>query len=469
MTARIQPSWIMILLPLIALVFGGCGSSGGINMTAETQEATDSAEQSTADTAFSARAGAKAAKVNIPNSGDVLVIGGANASKASTGKADIFDSTKKKFLATGKLPKGRLGFGDPIISPDGSPETVLISGGLSGKARRSGSQLRITFSLFADGQLYSLGTGSFSKAAGDMANPRAFHTATRLNDGSVLVAGGLDAQKNPITSAEIYDPGTGLYTATGSLNSARAFHTATLLADGKVLVVGGINSSSFITLDTAEIYDPIAKTFALVAGKLTTPVAGHTTTRLSDNRVLITGGFSGYFLTVLSTEKSAIIYDPATQEFVQTSTNLTEERAFHTATLLDNGKVLISGGLRGQAGIFQGILNGIVGGIRNTAELFDPTTGNFSCINGTTATASCAASMTNSRAGHAATRIATGPLAGQVLLTGGAGAPKATTRGRGAPLASSELYNPAGGVDGSFSKTGKMKSARVFHSAISMP
>jgi hypothetical protein len=67
---------------------------------------------------------------------------------------------------------------------------------------------------------------------------RRFHTATRLPNGEVLVAGGYN-ESGYLTSAELYDPATATWIATGSLSGARASHTATLLPNGKVLVAGG--------------------------------------------------------------------------------------------------------------------------------------------------------------------------------------------------------------------------------------
>ena len=66
-----------------------------------------------------------------------------------------------------------------------------------------------------------------------------YHTATLLPNGKVLVAGGYDSSGVYLSSAELYDPASGTWTATGSLNTARCCHTATLLPNGKVLVAGG--------------------------------------------------------------------------------------------------------------------------------------------------------------------------------------------------------------------------------------
>ncbi len=78
----------------------------------------------------------------------------------------------------------------------------------------------------------------------NMISTRFEHTATVLQNGKVLVAGGHNGS-HVISSAELYDPSTGTWTATGSMSYVRFRHTASLLANGKVLVAGGfdINTS----------------------------------------------------------------------------------------------------------------------------------------------------------------------------------------------------------------------------------
>ena len=77
------------------------------------------------------------------------------------------------------------------------------------------------------------------RATGSMATARCLHTATLLPNGKVLVAGGVDGV---LSSAELYDPASGTWSATGSMGTARDYHTATLLPNGQVLVAGGYKS-----------------------------------------------------------------------------------------------------------------------------------------------------------------------------------------------------------------------------------
>ena len=93
-----------------------------------------------------------------------------------------------------------------------------------------------------------------------MGDARWGHTATRLADGRVLVAGSYVNSGNPLASAEIHDPASGEWGATGSMNTGRGGHTATLLPDGRVLVVGGGDEETALEggprSPTAELYDP---------------------------------------------------------------------------------------------------------------------------------------------------------------------------------------------------------------------
>ena len=87
---------------------------------------------------------------------------------------------------------------------------------------------------------------------GSLKTARYWHTATLLNNGMVLMAGGLGPSAY-LASAELYNPATGTFTPTGSLNTARDYDTATLLNNGMVLIAGGYNSSG--ALASAELYN----------------------------------------------------------------------------------------------------------------------------------------------------------------------------------------------------------------------
>jgi hypothetical protein len=264
---------------------------------------------------------------------------------------------------------------------------------------------------------------------GAMTTGRLDQTATLLQNGSVLVAGGDGGSGTPValTSAELYQPSTGTWSATGSMATARALHTATLLPSGQVLVVGGIGGVS--PLSSAELYDPVAGTWS-ATGAMAVPRFGQTATLLPNGQVLIAGGNAAN--TNIGAVASAELYDPATGLWSATG-SMTIARSFHTATLLPNGLVLVSGGI-GSDGLTVA-----------TAELYDTATGLWSATGG----------MADARTGHTATLLSNG----LVLVAGG-------YTFSSTPLASAELYDPTTGL---WSATGSMMTGRYFQRATLLP
>jgi len=123
-----------------------------------------------------------------------------------------------------------------------------------------------------------------------------------LPDGRVLMTGGSATPESPAwASTELYDPGTGTWTAAGDLIAGREATSFTTLADGKVFVVGGYDLSGL--LSSTELFDPTTGTWRL-GGSMGAARFGHTTTLLSDARVLVVGGLSGDDVT-----SSAELYD----------------------------------------------------------------------------------------------------------------------------------------------------------------
>jgi N-acetylneuraminic acid mutarotase len=297
---------------------------------------------------------------------------------------------------------------------------VVAAGGANNLATQPGS-------YEASADLYDPATSLWSKV-GPMTSPRYRHAAALLPNGKVLVAGGFNVvnpfQYDYLDTAEVFDPGTSLWTATGSMSVGRSYPTLTTLGNGKVLVVGGYDGANYQA--TAELWDPATGAWTS-AGSLSGGRRFHTATVLSNGKVLVAGGYD----TVDYAD--AFLYDPATSSWSSAGT-MTVARAHHTATLLPNGKVLVTGG--DQETDQQPAVIPL-----QTTELYDPATQTWTS----------AASMLAPRAYHTATLL---PL-GKVLVAGG------RVDGTNAQ-ALSELYDPA---NDSWSSAGSMTIAREFHTA----
>jgi hypothetical protein len=254
-----------------------------------------------------------------------------------------------------------------------------------------------------------------------LGTPRSWHTATRLVDGSVLVAGGATGTAIGATAtAERYDPAAAAFIPTGLMIYARQAHTATLLMQGQragqVLITGG--SQGRMALQTAELYNPVSGRFT-ATGDMLTPRVHHTATLLPSGNVLIAGGADESGRPVSSAE----LYDPATGAFAATG-SMNAPHSEHAAALLASDKVLITGG-SGTA-----------------AEIYDPASGTFALTG----------PMLESRVSLTATTL----TSGQVLITGGLSS-------TGFPLSSVEIYDPA---TGKFASIGTMAAPRARHAAV---
>jgi hypothetical protein len=134
-------------------------------------------------------------------------------------------------------------------------------------------------------------------------------TATVLDNGKVLVTGQAESTTNAY--AELYDPALGTWTRTGNPNTV-ARGTATLLPNGDVLVAGGSTCSDVEchSLDSAEVYDPVSRTWSLTS-HLSVPRSGHSATPLHNGRVLLAGGHEGDIFDLPKVSKSAELYNLA--------------------------------------------------------------------------------------------------------------------------------------------------------------
>jgi len=226
----------------------------------------------------------------------------------------------------------------------------------------------------ATAEILRAATGTI-QAVSDMSIARAGHTATLLPNGRILITGGytplpsLPPFSEPTSTAELYDPASGTSSQTGSMGVARIGHLATLLLNGKVLILGA---------GSAELYDPATNAFtptgspAFRGGGGNDWGTGPTATLLPDGRVLVAGGWvrDPQYYPWVSID-TAELYDPATGQFAPTG-KLTIARSMHTATLLPNGTVLLAGGFTKPP-----TTNDEDAPIIATTEIFDPQTNSF--------------------------------------------------------------------------------------------
>jgi hypothetical protein len=276
--------------------------------------------------------------------GKVLITGGSNASfdsgsnaSSALATAEIFDPATGTFTATGAMKEMRFEHTATLLANG----KVLLAGGTADNVA----------------ELFDPATGSFTSTGVLIVGGRWGCTATLVKDGTVLIAGGRDAEDVfdafPLNNAELFNPGTGTFTATGLMTQFRYGHTADLLNNGKVVLTGGNNGDA---VWDAELFDPTTGTFSATS-PMNSPRVHHTATLLNDGTLLVAGGFS--FFPTSGGFATADVFDPATNTFTATG-HLGTGRFSHTATRLNNGQVLITGGES----------NGNTGAIASSAELY---------------------------------------------------------------------------------------------------
>ena len=266
--------------------------------------------------------------------GGALIAGGQTSTGVSNA-GDIYDPVSGTVIGSVTMNTGRFWHTATTLN-DG---TVLIVGGqVDNNALPT---------LAATAEIFNLEVGTFTTTTNAPLVARSGgHTATLLADGTVLIAGGVNANGVVTQEAEIYNPANQTFTAVGPMGHARYQHTATLLTNGKVLMAGGTDNS-------AELYDPVAQTFS-PTGNLSTARLNPSGTLLANGQVLIAGG--------LSSINTAELYDPTVGTFTLTNGNLNTGRGAQTATLLADGTVLIAGGSNQLS----------------SAEVYNPANGTFS-------------------------------------------------------------------------------------------
>ncbi len=300
-----------------------------------------------------------------------------------------------------------------LVSIRGTTTVVLLKDGRALAAGGGVGQIAVPAA-----EIFDPNTGVW-QSTGSMNQARRGHRAVLLGDGRVLVTGGI-SEGELLSSAEIYDPATGRWTSTASMGVPRLGNTLTLLSNGNVLSTGGTSADTAAGAgggqtirpdNTAEIYNTTTNQWTKTSGAMSTPRFEHTATPLDDGRVLIAGGqgppIAGSSEALASTE----LYDPAVDSF-RNSNDMSDARFNHTAVLLPDRTVMVSGGAGGTNGDTS----------LATAEVFSPGDGRWTNVG----------ALTGSRTGHTATAFPDG----RVLVAGG----ETVTRGNRRSLASAEIF-----------------------------
>ncbi len=360
----------MISALVLTIAIAGCGTTPPTPTTALAQSPAPTASSIPAADGSAwvavgalqlARASTHAAALD---DGRVLVVGSDNVCTPGgawdeSAAAEVFDPAAGTWSATGSLNAPRDGF-VAVRLFDGR---VLVAGGMT-----SGDPVEGAFGAYSSAKLYDPQTGAWS-ATGLLDVARFAPAAALLADGTVLLAGGTYIDKSTsrdLASAEIYDPESGGWTRTGDLGTARSGAGAVTLADGRVLVVGGSGpDSGDQPFATTEIFDPTSGIW-LVGGPLALPRQGFSLVALPDGGALVVGGISGGETPAVTA--SAERFDPRLGW--SSAGSMQSAGVNRTAVLLGDGRVLVAGGMSGA--------DPDTGSVAIAdAELYDPGTGSW--------------------------------------------------------------------------------------------
>lgn len=234
--------------------------------------------------------------------------------------------------------------------------------------------------------------------ASPMNSARAEFSLVRMFNGMVLAAGG-----SGDSSAEFYNPAADTWTYTSSMQNFHLGAATTLLPDGRVFVGGGNIGSLLFGLGScgtsAEVYDPNSDTWTGTGGMSKNRYhATASVVRLADNswRVLVVGGADGNDPNLPSLA-TAELWDPTTNNFTPVASMATP-RQFQSASVLPNGEVLVAGGINQPTGLPPD---------QASAEIYDP-------VHDTWRSGS---TMTTARDSQTSTLFSTFPA--KVLVAGG--------------------------------------------------
>jgi len=338
---------------------------------------------------------------NNGGAGDVIVCGG--GAGTITGGTGLASSEIWDFRHMTCTPGPTMGTARTLhVAVTLNDNRVLIIGGNDA-----------TGAILSTCEIYDPVSNTFSPAA-SMATPRMLHAACKLADGRVMVAGGASALDlttltvTALNTAEIYNPATNTWTGTANIGGNRIGPALTLLSNNQVMVSGGVQVTYFLGLpinavstNAVQRWNPLTGTWGAGAPMPKERAMHHyNQVTLADGRVLMTGGVDVDSIAAVQNAvpvNNADIYNPTTNTWA--SANLAAARAFHSATRLADGRVVVCGGAQGTLSAPVSI---------DGVEVFSPGTNTWAA----------APVLTGPRAGHAAALTPDNLL----LLFGGQGA-----------------------------------------------
>ncbi|MFH1131913.1 MAG: kelch repeat-containing protein [Pseudomonadota bacterium] len=258
-------------------------------------------------------------------SGNVLIAGGTDGDDHQpTASTEIYFANNANFLAGPDLESARLAHGGAI-----QRQSTVLAGGVT-----SAQTLTTSVESFEDGALRSLPALQIARHS---------FALILLDNKDLMACGGFDEQGNPLASTEFLAPGAARWRNGPSLNVPRAYHTATLLFDGTVLLVGGLTNNGQASL-SIELFDPNNMTISEM-GDLHLARWAHTTNQLLNGKILVAGGFASSKNGSPTSVVEEITIEAGGTLNIKKPFFLRYPRAGHTATLLQSGMLLITGGL----------------------------------------------------------------------------------------------------------------------------
>ncbi len=271
-------------------------------------------------------------------SGKVLVTGGTETGYDSLNSPEIFNPESRKFNSIEPMKDRRMRHTSTLL-PSGK---VLIAGGYQGNGYGHPSGF---YSFNGPGnvsldrcEVFDPATETFSMAS-PMRTGRFWQRAVLMNDGRVLVIGGVNATHNGLTSCEFYDPVADSWEYAGELNEPRARFSATLMTNGSVIITGGHNGTFKEPISSCEIYVPSRDKWFTIA-PMNNARGFHGAVELFDGRLMVSGGFAG---PEVSDQSSSEIYDPITNTWVLTGSLNTPRHSHFMVPVGTKGMIAYGG------------------------------------------------------------------------------------------------------------------------------